>query len=164
MRRVDPPGLPFPELQEFFEAFTEGPRANVTTTRLDPLTVLLVDSRPDFLAAASSWIERHHAMCLVGTAKDGVEAVAAVARLAPEVVLIDAFMPRMDGFRATREIKQRAGAPFIVILSVSDGRTMEREARAAGADAFLTKTEFASGLDPLMQRVPRRAPAANGLC
>jgi CheY-like chemotaxis protein len=64
---------------------------------------------------------------------------------------MDAFMPDMDGFEATREIKSRPGGPMIVIVSVSDGVAMEDEARAAGADAFLPKSEFAARLPGLLR-------------
>jgi DNA-binding NarL/FixJ family response regulator len=45
----------------------------------------------------------------------------------------------MDGYKATRRIKQRQGAPRVVILSVHNGSDERERARAAGADAFVVK-------------------------
>lgn len=123
----------------------------MTTTRNSSIGILIADDSREFLAAASAWVENHPPTSLLGTAGNGVDAVAAVARCAPDLILMDAFMPDMDGFQATREIKSRPGAPMIVIVSVSDGAAIEDEARAAGADAFLPKSEFAARLPGLLR-------------
>lgn len=108
--------------------------------------VLVVDDSEEFREAAAAWISSQTSLELVGTARDGQEALDEVERTRPSLVLMDAFMPGMDGFEATRRIKSRPDAPFVVILSVHDGETMEREAWAAGADAFVAKSDFARAI------------------
>jgi CheY-like chemotaxis protein len=116
-----------------------------------PVKVLVVDDNLEFLAAASEWLEIQPATRLAGTARDGAEAIAAVARLAPDLVLMEAFMPVRDGFEATRMLKAGAGAPIVIVLGISEGVAMEDEARAAGADGFLAKSEFAARLPGLIR-------------
>ncbi|TFG49801.1 MAG: response regulator, partial [Anaerolineales bacterium] len=55
----------------------------------------------------------------------------------PDVVIMDAFMPRMNGLEATRIIKDKWRGIRVVILTLHDD--LREEALAAGADAFLVK-------------------------
>jgi CheY-like chemotaxis protein len=66
---------------------------------------------------------------------------------------MEAFMPVQDGFETTRILKSGAGAPAIIVLGVSEGVAMEHEARAAGADGFLPKSQFAARLPGLIQEL-----------
>jgi DNA-binding NarL/FixJ family response regulator len=134
----------------------------VTTNRRHPVKVLIADDSAVFLAAASAWVAADPALRLVGTARDGEEAIAAAARFSPDLVLMDAFMPRVDGFEATQAIKSWPGAPFVVILSLTDGAEMEREARRAGADGFLAKFDFAARLTGLTRSFFGLAEEAGG--
>jgi PAS domain S-box-containing protein len=74
-------------------------------------------------------------------AGDGEECLALAARSVPDLIVIDAMMPVMDGFEATRRARQRpalAGVP-IVATSASPTPDVEARLRAAGADAFVPK-------------------------
>ena len=118
-----------------------------------PIRVLIVDDSRDFLDAVSDWIERQPGMEVVGTAANGADALDATESSRPDLVLMDAFMPFVDGFEATRRLKAVAGAPWVVILSVHHGAAIEREAWAAGADAFLPKGELSDHLPALVERL-----------
>jgi DNA-binding NarL/FixJ family response regulator len=74
---------------------------------------------------------------VVAEAADGREAVQMVEQFRPDVVLMDARMPVMDGLEATRLIKDRWPEVKLVVLTMY--RTFRTEALAAGADAFLVK-------------------------
>ena len=74
---------------------------------------------------------------IVGEAADGQEAVQMVRESRPDVVLMDARMPHMDGLEATRQIKDRW--PEIRVVVVSMYATHRTQALAAGADRFLSK-------------------------
>ena len=74
-------------------------------------------------------------------ARDGIEAVALFADLRPDIVLLDALMPRMDGMEAARQIKVLAGeqlVPLIFLSSLSDASELAR-CLEAGGDDFLVK-------------------------
>jgi DNA-binding NarL/FixJ family response regulator len=74
---------------------------------------------------------------VVAEAADGREAVRMVEQFRPDVVLMDARMPVMDGLEATRLIKNKWPEVKLVMLTVY--RAFRTEALAAGADAFLVK-------------------------
>jgi DNA-binding NarL/FixJ family response regulator len=76
---------------------------------------------------------------ILGSASDGEEAIALVERLAPQVVLMDLRMPRMDGVDATRQISQHHPDTKVVVLTTyADDHTVIQALRA-GALGFLTK-------------------------
>ncbi|MEU9608400.1 response regulator transcription factor [Streptomyces sp. NPDC048057] len=76
---------------------------------------------------------------VVGSAKDGEEAVALVAELAPDAVLMDLRMPRCDGVEATRRIRaQYPGTQVVVLTTYADDDSLFPALRA-GARGYLTK-------------------------
>lgn len=75
------------------------------------------------------------------TASNGLEAVALFEQARPQLVLMDALMPVMDGFEAARRIKQKAGealVPIIFLTSLTEGEALVR-CLEAGGDDFLAK-------------------------
>ncbi len=75
------------------------------------------------------------------TASNGLEAVALFEQERPQLVLMDALMPIMDGFEAARRIKQVAGeelVPIIFLTSLTEGEALVR-CLEAGGDDFLAK-------------------------
>ncbi|MET7616718.1 response regulator transcription factor [Streptomyces sp. NPDC005408] len=76
---------------------------------------------------------------VVGSAKDGEEAVALVAELAPDVALMDLRMPRCDGVEATRRIRsEHPGTQIVVLTTYADDDSLFPALRA-GARGYLTK-------------------------
>ncbi|QKG21610.1 LuxR family two component transcriptional regulator [Actinomadura verrucosospora] len=76
---------------------------------------------------------------VVAEAADGAEAVAAVRRTRPDVVLMDVRMPEMNGIEATREITAAGGGARVLILTTYDLDHYVYAALTAGASGFLLK-------------------------
>jgi|GEM_PF-1396591 len=74
---------------------------------------------------------------IIGEANNGEKAIQFIEKNKPDVVLMDAFMPKMNGLEATRIIKKRWRNIRVVILTLHDD--IREEAIAAGADSFLVK-------------------------
>ena len=77
----------------------------------------------------------------VETANNGRDAIARAVELQPDLILMDASMPVLDGWQATRELKANPATKHIPVLALTahafdDAR---REARAVGCDGFVTK-------------------------
>ncbi|MCP2329383.1 DNA-binding NarL/FixJ family response regulator [Hamadaea flava] len=90
---------------------------------------------------------------VVGSAADGDEAVALVAELRPDIVLMDLRMPRCDGVEATRRL--RAAYPevkVVVLTTYSDDRSV-LEALRAGARGYLTKDAGGQEIHEALRRV-----------
>lgn len=79
---------------------------------------------------------------VLGEANDGREALAMVARLSPDVVLMDIKMPEMDGIEATRRIMEVHPVP-VVALTAYENPELMREAVSAGLGAYLVKPSTA---------------------
>lgn len=78
-------------------------------------------------------------LAVVGEAADGVQGVAVVAELKPDVVLMDIRMPNKDGLTATADILAKPDAPKIIVLTTFDSDDMVLKALQAGASGFLLK-------------------------
>lgn len=76
---------------------------------------------------------------VVGEAGDGGEAIALAERLRPDVVLMDVTMPHVDGITATRVLRATVPGSAVVMLSLHDDAITQRQARDAGAAAFIAK-------------------------
>ncbi len=114
------------------------------------IRVLIVDDRPPARAglrallasigpvsAEAGPLQPNQAIEVIGEASCGEEAIEMVARCRPNVVLMDARMPGMDGISATRQIKTRW--PEVRVLILTMYATHRQEAMEAGADAYLLK-------------------------
>lgn len=118
-----------------------------------PLKVLLVDDHPGFINAAVRHLRRLEWIEVVGSAGNGIEAIAQCEVLRPDAVLMDLAMPEMGGLQATRLIKTQDAPPYIVIASHFDDSEHRAHALRAGADAFVSKLSYIHDVVPLLQKL-----------
>lgn len=115
------------------------------------LKVLLVDDHAGFISAAVRHLRRLPWVSVVGSAGNGVEAIAQCEVLRPDVVLMDLAMPEMGGLQATRLIKAQDNPPYIVIASHFDDGEHREHALRAGANAFVSKLAYIHEVMPLLE-------------
>lgn len=85
------------------------------------------------------WLELVADSVVVGEAQDGLEALDVVAALRPDVVLMEAETPRMDGITVASRLRDVAPQSVVAILSMRDDAAVRQRAHAAGGAAFLDK-------------------------
>ena len=101
------------------------------------IRILIVDDSAAMRDALSSLLNAAKGFEVVGFAGDGLEAVERAGELLPDVVLMDAQMPNMDGVEATRHIK--LNLPSVRVLSLSVFTDCLEASIAAGAEGYLMK-------------------------
>ncbi len=100
---------------------------------------LVVDDDPDSLSMLATALETHRMTVLV--ARNGVEAVSLTRRVQPDVILMDAVMPEMDGFEACRTLKSGPDpvlAPIVFMTGLTDQAHIVEGLSAGGVD-YVTK-------------------------
>jgi len=117
---------------------------------MPPIRILLVDDSPEFLESATRFLSTDPRIEIVGCVSSGAEAVEQVTRVQPDLVLIDWGMPGMNGLEATHLIKTCPTVPSVLILTMYDNAEYRAAARAAGADGYVTKSEFGTALLPFI--------------
>ncbi len=112
--------------------------------------VLVVDDSPETLSFLTDALEHSGATVLVAT--EGARALALVERITPDIVLMDAMMPGMDGFETCRRLKANAAlahVPVIFMTGLSEAEHIVEGLEAGGVD-YVTKPIV---LDVLLARI-----------
>lgn len=118
------------------------------------IRILIVDDQSLFRTGIASLLSSEPGMSVVGTARDGREAIERVRTLLPDVVLMDVRMPRMDGVAATARITSRHPMVHVVMLASLQTDESVVEAMRAGAVGYVHKD---AGRDELIDAVRRAA-------
>jgi DNA-binding NarL/FixJ family response regulator len=111
-------------------------------TSVPPVRVLIADDHQLFAESLGLTLNIDDRLELVGTARNGKEAVQLAQELRPDVVLMDLDMPVLDGIGATREVRRSLPNCEVVVLTASLAVEDAHRARSAGAAAYLTKGCF----------------------
>jgi len=98
----------------------QGQAFDAQSGRDDEIATLIVDDHPAFREALRDVVAAARGSIPVGEACSGEEAVRAVDRLSPRLVLMDVVMPGIGGIAATRAILSRHPAQMVVLISVDD--------------------------------------------
>lgn len=117
-----------------------GRASSATIRRMRP-TVLIVDDHPAFRESAAALLEAE-GFAVVGEAADGDAAMAAVAQLRPQVVLLDIQLPDLDGFALAERLAAGADPPTVVLVSSREATTYGPRLAAAAARGFIPKREL----------------------
>jgi len=109
--------------------------------------ILVVDDEPQIRHSLQTNLQnRNYA---VTTVASGEEALEALVRQKPDVVIVDLVLPAMDGIELTRRIREQSPVPIIVLSAIGDERK-KVEALESGADDYVTKP---FGMEELAARV-----------
>jgi DNA-binding NarL/FixJ family response regulator len=125
------------------------------------ITLLVVDDQPSVRRGLRMRLALEPDLKTLGEASNGLEALAAVSQLHPDIVVMDVDMPQMDGITATAKLAAVAPRTAVVILSIHDDTATRQRARAAGAVAFVAKQ---AGDLALLEAIHQAATGAGRGC
>jgi DNA-binding NarL/FixJ family response regulator len=122
------------------------------------IRVLLVDDDAMVRAGLAMMLDGADGIAVVGEVADGEQVPAAVDSYAPDVVLMDIRMPRVNGIAATRRLRGRPHAPQVIVLTTFDTDENILRALRAGASGFLVKDSPPATIAQAVRRVAEGEP------
>lgn len=99
---------------------------------------------------------------VVGEAANGEEALAAVERYAPSLIITDLKMPKMDGIEMLRQLRERGNHAYVIILTAYDSFSYAQSALRLGAVDFLLKPFHDGELEQAVQALRKRIELQEG--
>jgi DNA-binding NarL/FixJ family response regulator len=120
------------------------------------IRVLIADDHKLFRQGLISLMKtRDDLVNVVGEAETGNEAITLAARLHPDIILMDIYMPELNGIEATREIRKKYPEIAIIILTSSESDEHLREAVSLGISGYLLKNLDGEELFELLAGIKR---------
>jgi len=113
---------------------------------MDKTRILIADDHALMRDGIRALLTTHEDMEVVGEAADGKEAIEKTQQLAPDVVIMDISMPRMDGLEAIRRIRKKHPGVKTLVLTQHDNQEYILSVVKAGASGFLPKKAVSSDL------------------
>ena len=113
--------------------------------------IMVVDDSAFMRKIISDYIESIDGFEVIGKARDGVDALALVERIKPDLITLDIEMPRMNGLETLKRIKEKYDIPVIMLSSLS-GVEETMEALAVGAEDFIEKPKDINGNNNMFKR------------
>ncbi len=133
--------------------------------------IVLADDHPIVRIGVRSLLERVPDCTVIGEARDGLEAVGLVLKLHPEILILDPFMPKLNGMQVIDEVKRKSPRTRIIVLTTYDHSSYVTESMRRGAYGYVLKDSLAddivnavdavaSGRQFLSERLARSAGTA----
>jgi CheY-like chemotaxis protein len=116
------------------------------------LRIVVADDSAIFRSALRQYLASLKSTTLVGEAEDGIQALEMVERLAPDVLLLDLSMPRMDGYEVLQQLQAQA-SPVSVIVITAHSQIYFHRLTEQGAFACIEKPHVTSRLAQTFARV-----------
>ncbi len=121
--------------------------------------ILIVDDDIGVLKSVRANLQARD--CETLTAMDGVEALQAIGREMPDLVILDLTMPKMDGLEVCRQVREWSRVPIIMLSARSDAEEKVK-CLNSGADDYITKPFGVNELAARVRAVLRRTEEAGG--
>jgi len=122
------------------------------------IRILLADDHKVVRKGLRSTLEEYDGLQICGEASDGRQAVDLSLQLKPDVAVLDLAMPELNGIEATRQIKKALPQVEVLIFTMHDTDEMILSAFAAGARAFVLKSNDELELVEAIRVISRHQP------
>jgi DNA-binding NarL/FixJ family response regulator len=117
------------------------------------MRTLIVDDNARFRWRVREILASEPDIEVTGEAADGQEGVLKAGELKPDLALVDARLPRMNGITATRRLKDEMPETRVIILTVFDSQEYGEAAMACGANGYVVKESLFEELLPAIRGV-----------
>lgn len=104
-----------------------------------PITIVIVNDKKAVIAKLQEILSKHTVLQIIGTANNEDQALTKIELLKPDVVLMGAEMPTMDGIKAIQIIRQKFPESKVLILSIHEKEEYIKQIINAGANGFIPK-------------------------
>jgi len=151
---------PTVDLSTAFELLEDGATPGERGDRARGITVLLVDDEDQLRRVMKDLLERDG--YVVHEARDGIQALDQVDRLAPDIIVLDLNLPGLDGYSVLAQLRSRAATRTVPVIVLTAKGDEDNEVRVfeLGADDFLTKPFRARALSARLEAVLSRRRTA----
>jgi DNA-binding NarL/FixJ family response regulator len=112
--------------------------------------ILIVDDLPQMRKLMRAYLEEETDTSICGEAIDGIDAIEKAQNLKPDLIILDASMPRMNGIEAAPKLKKLLPETPIILFTYHESMMHGFDARQIGVDAVVTKDR---GMFPLKESV-----------
>ena len=119
------------------------------------MRVLLTDDHAILIEGLRAYLSYYDDVEVVGEAHDGAEALASVAELQPDIVLMDIAMPGINGITATRLIREQYPQTRVLVLTQHEEKQYVLALLKAGASGYILKRALGSDLINALRTVAR---------
>jgi DNA-binding response OmpR family regulator len=103
--------------------------------------ILIVEDDPDMVSALTAVLD--HTGATIETAADGNEAIEVAAEFDPDLIVLDAMLPKRSGFLVLEKIKgpskKKGTRPYVIMITGNDGKRHQQWAESLGVDGYLNK-------------------------
>ena len=103
------------------------------------IRIIIADANPDFCKLLTDLTSAEEDMEVVGTASDGIEALAMLAEFMPDILLLDLVLPKLDGLEVLRRLPETGAGSHVIVLSGFVNGKVVADCSARGADYFIPK-------------------------
>jgi two-component system, chemotaxis family, protein-glutamate methylesterase/glutaminase len=131
------------------------------TSSTPPVKVLVVDDSAFMRFTITKHLNDYPGITVLGSAKDGREALEMIPKLKPDVVTLDVEMPNLDGLSTLREIMSRHPLPVVMLSSLTSEGTLETvRALTLGAVDFVAKPDNKANMASILEEVGNKVMRA----
>jgi len=115
------------------------------------IRILLADDQREILETVARLLEDE--FDIVATVANGVRAIEAAVRLAPDLIVLDISMPVLNGMEAAFQLKELGSRAKVVFLTVHEDPVLIEAALSVGARGYVLKQRLATDLIPAIRQV-----------
>jgi DNA-binding NarL/FixJ family response regulator len=126
------------------------------------MRIFLADSLDVLRRGLRVLLSEYPGWSVCGEARNGLEALARILELKPDIVIVDLDLPELDGIQATRRIKEALPETEVLFFTIHEERHVIARAIRAGARAYVLKTDSEDALVEAVETLARHLPYFDG--